>query len=115
METFGGKLTLHPVLVMVQLLVDGVDNVTSPSEDNTMKAEVAVHDEFLPYLTLSVTGRKKLRSPKDKLVNAALFEQDIYPRMHNKLFNMLNNYKDEVAKVRTDSGKQELVFMQQED
>ena len=48
-------------------------------------------------------------------MNVVLFGQDIYPAIHEELLNKLNNYNNNVDKVRTVGDRQELAFMQQED
>ena len=50
-------------------------------------------------MALRGANGKQFQGIKEKLENALLFGQDIYPATHEELLNMTNNYKDEVPKV----------------
>ena len=115
METFGGELPKHPLLVKQNLFEAGLIGPNYALNLYQNRLEKALVEGYLACLVLSGADNGRYLSLKNKLENSMLLGSDNYPKSREDVIQLLNHYKEKECKwgsSATRSTQEEVTFLQ---
>ena len=94
LETFGGGVPKHPLLVKHKSVVAGVRDPNYSLGSYQKRLEKSVVEDYPACPMMSGAHSGLYLSLKNKLENSMLLGSDNYPKSREELLQVLNHYKD---------------------